>query len=320
MTTKELVDKGLRLFNDNSYNEAYACFLQASESNNIEAVFHLGLCYARGLGCPKDTDKATECCEYCAKNGHAEAQYNMFIRCKNIDLDQAIGWLKKSAENQYDEAIYEIGLASFTGDDFLPKDLNNAARWLTIIAQKGHVDAQNLISEVYLRMNQFDNAFYWIEQAALNGHPAAEHTLGRCYYYGQGQVQCYDKAFKWFEKSSEKDFAPAYYSLGICYKEGHGVKKETDIAYSLFCKSAAKGDPYAYLSLGDMDAAERQDYEKAFDAYMKAAEMGVPRAQYRLFELLISGTGCERNSLRAMFWLNKAQEAGDKMALLQPRV
>jgi len=46
---------------------------------DTKACFFLGVCYERGIGVARDTDKAVEVYTIAADSGHADAQYNLAV-------------------------------------------------------------------------------------------------------------------------------------------------------------------------------------------------------------------------------------------------
>ena len=58
-----------------------------------------------------------------------------------------------------------------------------------------------------------------------------------------------------------------------------------------------------------------QDYEKAFDWYMKAAEQENRDAQYSVAVMYESGEGVERDLYKALYLYNVAADQGDERAI-----
>ena len=55
---------------------------------------------------------------------------------------------------------------------------------------------------------------------------------------------------------------------------------------------------------------QRQDYERAFTFYTKAAEQGDPISQYNLGVMYKDGKGVNKDRAKAIFWLEKASNEG----------
>ena len=74
---------------------------------------------------------------------------------------------------------------------------------------------------------------------------------------------------------------------------------------------AKSGDADSQYKLGCMYYAGceiKQDYKKAFDLFMKAAEQGYPAAQHQLGDMYSDGIGIEKDNKKAAEWWLKAKE------------
>ena len=58
-----------------------------------------------------------------------------------------------------------------------------------------------------------------------------------------------------------------------------------------------------------------QNLQMAFEWYKKAAEAGMPVAQFRVGELYEDGQGVEADHARAVVWMRKAAGAGEQLAV-----
>lgn len=80
--------------------------------------------------------------------------------------------------------------------------------------------------------------------------------------------------------------------------------------------SYEKKDGASYYDLGRMYSREVSE-EKAFEFYMKAAEMGYAPAYYAIAVAYLDGEGVERDLDKAFEWLQKAVDSGDSYAKLK---
>ncbi|MDR9827777.1 sel1 repeat family protein, partial [Vibrio sp. FNV 38] len=58
-------------------------------------------------------------------------------------------------------------------------------------------------------------------------------------------AQDYDEAFKWMEKAALQGNASAQTGVGICYYYGYGVKRNKNTGREWINKAAVMGDSYA---------------------------------------------------------------------------
>lgn len=58
------------------------------------------------------------------------------------------------------------------------------------------------------------------------------------------------------------------------------------------------------------DFEEQRQFRLAFDCYLKSAEHGNIKAQVNLANLLDEGKGCQKDSVKAVYWYTQAANAG----------
>ena len=80
--------------------------------------------------------------------------------------------------------------------------------------------------------------------------------------------------------------------------------------------SGEKKDGASFYDLGRMYSREVSE-EKAFECYMKAAELGYTSAYYAIATAYLNGEGTERDFYKAFEWFRKAADSGDTSAKLK---
>lgn len=91
----------------------------------------------------------------------------------------------------------------------------------------------------------------------------------------------------------------------------------TDEATRLYEEvSTEKKDGASYIDLAHTYGREGNE-EKAFECYMKAAEMGYTEAYYNVANAYLNGEGVERDFGKAFEWFQKAVDSGDNYAKLK---
>lgn len=204
----------------------------------------------------------------------------------------------------------------------------------------------------------------------------AFYILGEMYYYGNSVQQDYYKAFRCYAKSTEMGNLYARKNLAFMYYYGEGVEKNYEKAVKLYIdapcyncissefellfnifgppaagenqnlkKAVEDNDLKEQISIGKyfFDKQRTQDYKKALEWYMKAAEQGDENAQYMVRQIyfkiqdydnllkwckkgieqnqtvakytmgliFLKGYGVEKNILKAKKWYEKAAEDND---------
>jgi TPR repeat protein len=109
------------------------------------------------------------------------------------------------------------------------------------------------------------------------------------YEKGIGVSRNMHKSVAYYKKAARKDFADAQYKLGHMYLVGNEVLlKDTDKAREWLTKAADKGIPEAEYSVGLLHANGEgvpQDLAKASDYLKRAAQHGVAEAEQALSNL-----------------------------------
>ena len=202
------------------------------------------------------------------------------------DYKKAFDWFKKSAEQGYAAAQFEIGFCYRTGKGI---------------------------------QQDYKKAFEWFKKSAEQGYATAQFCLGLCYSYGRGVQENYKKAFEWFEKSVEQGIFLAQRELGILYAQGLGVKQDDSKAVELYRKAAEQGDSVALNNLGYMYEHGRgvpQSYEEAFKLYSKAAKGkgNVSKSIWHLGDFYENGKGVQKDYNKALDLYKQAFDKGYKDA------
>ena len=102
------------------------------------------------------------------------------------------------------QAQYNLGLCYHYGEGTL-KDPNKAFQWFRQAAQGGHAEGQYSLG-VYYQLGigttvDAEKAFKWFERAASQNQAKAQHELGESYINGRGVQKNPAMAKKWINKS-----------------------------------------------------------------------------------------------------------------------
>lgn len=98
------------------------------------------------------------------------------------------------------------------------KNLKKAVSYYKLAAEHDFAESQSKLGHMYLVGNEavkkdYDKARMWLEKAANNNVPEAQHSLGMMYANGQGVTQDLSKAEHWLTRSAANGFATAKSSL-----------------------------------------------------------------------------------------------------------
>lgn len=210
------------LFNKDKpdYDRAFPLFIAASKHGHAESGYRAALCYEFGWGCRKDYAKAVQFYRAAASKNHPGAATRLGRACLTGDMGlqnkyrEGVKWLKRateSADYQYNNAPYELGLLHETGyGDDIFKDEVYAVQLFTQAAELGHPQAALKLGEAYehgyLRCPK-DAALsvHYYNCAAQADIPEAMMNLCAWYMVGAEPVLEKDEneAYEWAKRAAE---------------------------------------------------------------------------------------------------------------------
>ena len=128
-------------------------------------------------------------------------------------LKESLKYYKIAARNQHVEAQYKL-FEIYSNGEIIEKDNQEAIKWLKESAEQGYAEAQNDLG-IYCRdESKFGKklAFGWFEQAARQGYAEAQTNVGECYKEGLGVERNTQRAFYWFNEAANKGEVPNQFS------------------------------------------------------------------------------------------------------------
>lgn len=249
-----------------NYSFAYQEWHILAEGGHGGAQLNIGVLHEKGLGVPKNAEKAMEWFRRAADSGESAAFYNIGVLHRDgrgvpQDLEEAAKWFRESAEHGSAHGRFQLGLATLGGRG-IPQNV--------------------------------DDGIELIRKAADDGNPSAAFELGRMRRIGQHLEQDIGEAVRWFETAAASGSEDAAYELGTIYAEGDGVDVDPVRAYAWFWVAVRRGHPLA--DLARQIVAESME-EKAFAT---AEELGMELLRGRRHQearlLLDRGQGPEERS------------------------
>lgn len=131
----------------------------------------------------------------------SEAEWKeFFILVKSIAINESF---EAQPEVQMTMAIlYENGMG-------VMKNIEKAIDWYTKAAERGLIEAQYLLGDLYDTYYYIDENYQqksakWTEKAAEKGHVKAQYKLSYVYNYGKGVDKDHKQATKWCRKAAEQ--------------------------------------------------------------------------------------------------------------------
>lgn len=229
---------------------------------------------------------------------------------------------------------YKQALTYLYGTDIAEPDFEQALPLFLLEAEDGNALAMHDLGRMFtdglgVEMNT-DAAFVWYAKAlaaflaieAKKEHRYVEYRIGKLYAAGLGTEQDYVEAANWFKEAASKNHKYAQYSLGVLYYRGRGVEHDLNTAFQLYQRSAIQGMPYADYEMAKMyrdgigtarntEEAELH-FKAAFHGYQQMERQSRDdKLQFRLGQMLYTGTGTEKDMDEAIYYLEKSARLGN---------
>lgn len=147
-----------------------------------------------------------------AKSGDAFAQNKIGNLARGYDNAAALAWYRKSADQGYANAQYNVGLCYYNG-------------FGTAI--------------------NYTEAAAWYRKSVAQGYDKAQYNLGTMYKSGKGVPQDLVQALSLYRKAAEQGNMHAQSSLGFHYLTGQGIEVNSALGEAWIKKAAAQGEERA---------------------------------------------------------------------------
>ena len=176
-------------------------------------------------------------------------------------------------------------------------------KWSTV-----YKEACKIIYNKQSKLEDFQKAEQLLLNESRSGNVLAIHDLGKLY-----------STEKLGEKNDEKSFSfyrEALHSLTVIEPNADSMLPYEPRYEGQNMKSADMRS-YVWYRIGKMHCyglGTEQDYEKAFEWFLKSAQEGNKFAQYSLANLYYYGNGVEKDLSQAFWWYRKSSEQGQPYA------
>ena len=176
-------------------------------------------------------------------------------------------------------------------------------KWSTV-----YKEACKIIYNKQSKLEDFQKAEQLLLNESRSGNVLAIHDLGKLY-----------STEKLGEKNDEKSFSfyrEALHALTVIEQNADSMLPYEPRYEGQNMKSADMRS-YVWYRIGKMHCyglGTEQDYEKAFEWFLKSAQEGNKFAQYSLANLYYYGNGVEKDLSQAFWWYRKSSEQGQPYA------
>jgi len=185
------------------------------------------------------------------------------VDTKTEDSDSNMILIRKAAEMGDAEAQYALSSAYLIGHGGVSKDGEQAVKWLRMSADQGFPPAQYDLGLVYwegaMVPQDFSQAVVWMQKAAVSGFVWAQYNLGIAYKVGNGVGQDFPEALKWFQEAADQGFAPAQFEVGLAYGKGQGTGRDVYAAEYWVAQAAGQGLKEAQELMEQLESIKKPD-------------------------------------------------------------
>jgi TPR repeat protein len=253
-----------------------------------------------------------------------------------LDFGQALRLFREEAEKGNALAMYDLGRMAADGLG-VEIDAGTAFSWYAkalsafrdIESEKENRYVEYRIGKMYAAglgtEQDYEEAAGWYGEAVSKNHKYAQYSLAGLYSRGQGVEQNYETAFGLYLRAALQHMPYADYELAKMYRDGVGTavnsteaERHFKIAFQGFqqMEKQSRDDKLQYR-LGQMlytGTGTEKDVEAALGYFEKSARLGNVHAQYMLGKIYLDADGGHENAAQAVRWLTKSADGGNALA------
>ncbi|NRA55763.1 MAG: SEL1-like repeat protein [Gammaproteobacteria bacterium] len=308
----------LKYFSPHSITKGLAWFEQQSE-RAPQLLRQSAIFYLNGVGVTEDIPKAIALLQQgfvqdqCLCSGVLGWIYRNEEKFRDLDL--AIQWLTRAADQQDNDSMFELG--DIYENEQSVKNLELSMLWYGKGAQTNHAGAMYNLAWAYRHNKSYRDlklAVKWWTRAAELDDCESMFELGKVYDY-EDSVKNLELSMQWYKKASQAGHESAMYNLAWGYRHEKNYR-DLKRAIEWWTKAAELGNKSSMFELGKVYAFE--DSVKSLDLSMqwfkKAAQAGHVDAMYQLARGYRNEKSY-RDLLLAIEWCTKAADLGNNNAM-----
>ncbi|KAL8753586.1 MAG: hypothetical protein Q9184_005378 [Pyrenodesmia sp. 2 TL-2023] len=273
----------------------------------------------------KLSDRSYPFAQYYLADGYASG---LFSKGKE-DYERAFPLFIAASKHGHAEAGYRAALCYEFGWG-TRKDPPKAAQFFRQAASKNHPGAASRLGKACLVGDlgqgvRYKEGIKWLKRAAESAdfqYNNAPYELGLLHETGYGDDIFLDESYaaQLFTQSADLGHMEANYRLGDAYEHGKlNCPRDPALSVHFYTGAAQHGHPLALMALcawymvGAPPILEKDENE-AYEWAKKAADTGLPKAEYAVGYFTEMGIGCRRDPLEANMWYVRAADQGDERA------
>lgn len=186
------------------FTELVTTFEDMAKDGDPFACKFMSECYDKGVGVKRNTDTAAEYTRMAADAGDKDSYMpTAMYLYNNGKKGESFKYFEKIAKDNY-KAAYFCGLMLYDGEIGVDQDKVRGMKYLQNAADEGHVAANLKLGECYLYGNGVgvdkEKGAQMIKVAAEKGNNKAMWILANLYRLGEGITQSYPLAAQWMSQ------------------------------------------------------------------------------------------------------------------------
>lgn len=220
---------------------------------------------------------------------------------------QAFRLFVRAARAGLAPAEYRIGRSYLEGK-VVPRNRQEAVRWLTRAGERGSVEAQSLLAALYLNGHGIE---------ATSGDADREGGLFAATSVPTSGPPDFTKAAMWAQRAAEKGAPDGQALWAYILTDGPSELRDRTASRMWYERAAAGECPQGHLGLARALAAEAKsdsEWQRVVRHLRPAATAGLAGAAYLLAVLLERGSGAPRDEREALDLYRAAAEKGYRAA------
>ncbi len=293
----------------NDYNRSFRSFLLLAQYDIPEVNYYLAKHYYFGYGTTRDPALAFKSLNALLTKhpDHADGNYLYghfkLITPENgqIQYNEAVKYLTRAATKGHVLACNELGKLYIDGNEKIPINIELGERFYIVAAQKLIPDALEYFIVKNFRAKKYDVTLDLIKKIDKFNNHVAYNILAEMYINGFGLKQDVPKAIHFYQKASDLGNVDAMLFLGKAYIDGKQVPRNSRLAMTYLQKASASptGSSEANFLLGRL-YAEGDNID--------------PLLVYNKNKMIESGDLIEKDIAKTMELWKKAADAGNANA------
>ena len=279
---------------------------KSAESGDEKSMFILGEQYKYGIGgLEKDEEEAVIWYRKLADKGSPWGQYALgdcFREGSGVaqNYEKAVYWYKKAAEQGDGSAQYRLARCYLDGQG-VEKNEQESFKWMAKASESNSMSSVLELGLYYaagIGVNiNLEQSLACIRRAAEDNSAMAQCIIGLSYMYGNGVDRNLNDASIWLGRSAEM------------FSMATGDFKSLDLT-PLLLRAGIKGHATFMTAYGINLHNSIPDFPPLKPSVEERAKQGDEQLQFILGMAYMAGMGIERNTYKAVEWLNKAAVNG----------